>query len=65
MRRSNSSTRFECLLVCVFVLLRFGQLLNYIDVPVLSIHGKQKQAKRTATFFEFCNAKTGEMMDLW
>jgi ATP-dependent RNA helicase DDX18/HAS1 len=35
------------------------ELLNYIDMPVLSIHGKQKQAKRTSTFFEFCNAKTG------
>jgi ATP-dependent RNA helicase DDX18/HAS1 len=34
------------------------ELLNYIDIPVMSIHGKQKQAKRTSTFFEFCNAKT-------
>lgn len=35
------------------------ELLNYIDIPVLAIHGKQKQSKRTSTFFEFCNAKTG------
>jgi len=35
------------------------ELLNYIDIPVLSIHGKQKQAKRTSTFFEFCNSKSG------
>lgn len=33
------------------------ELLNYIDIPVLSIHGKQKQTKRTSTFFEFCNSK--------
>lgn len=37
----------------------FDELLNYIDVPVLSIHGKQKQNKRTSTFFEFCNAEKG------
>lgn len=37
----------------------FGELLNYIDLPVLDLHGKQKQAKRTSTFFEFCNAKQG------
>ncbi|ODQ67824.1 P-loop containing nucleoside triphosphate hydrolase protein, partial [Nadsonia fulvescens var. elongata DSM 6958] len=37
----------------------YGELLNYIDLPVLDLHGKQKQQKRTNTFFEFCNAKTG------
>ncbi|KAK9372038.1 P-loop containing nucleoside triphosphate hydrolase protein [Lipomyces chichibuensis] len=37
----------------------FGELLNYIDLPVLDLHGKQKQQKRTNTFFEFCNAKQG------
>lgn len=38
------------------------ELLNYIDLPVLSIHGKQKQAKRTTTFFQFCNAESGIML---
>lgn len=37
----------------------FGELLNYIDLPVLALHGKQKQQKRTNTFFEFANAKQG------
>ncbi|ODV58383.1 ATP-dependent RNA helicase HAS1 [Ascoidea rubescens DSM 1968] len=37
----------------------YGELLNYIDLPVLDLHGKQKQQKRTNTFFEFCNAKKG------
>lgn len=37
----------------------YGELLNYIDLPVLDLHGKQKQQKRTNTFFEFCNAKQG------
>merc|ERR1711939_103529 len=39
-----------------------GELLNYIDVPVLDLHGKQKQHKRTNTFFEFCNAEHGILL---
>ncbi|WFD22921.1 RNA helicase [Malassezia equina] len=39
-----------------------GELLNYIDVPVLDLHGKQKQQKRSTTFFEFCNAKSGILL---
>jgi len=38
------------------------ELLNYIDMPCLSIHGKQKQAKRTNTFFNFCNAQNGILL---
>ncbi|EOO00313.1 putative atp-dependent rna helicase has1 protein [Phaeoacremonium minimum UCRPA7] len=37
----------------------YAELLNYIDLQVLDLHGKQKQQKRTNTFFEFCNAKSG------
>ncbi|TKX20923.1 ATP-dependent RNA helicase has1 [Elsinoe australis] len=40
----------------------FSELLNYIDLPVLDLHGKQKQQKRTNTFFEFCNAKKGTLI---
>lgn len=39
-----------------------SELLNYIDLPVLDLHGKQKQQKRTNTFFEFCNAKQGTLI---
>ncbi|GBB86138.1 hypothetical protein RclHR1_01260009 [Rhizophagus clarus] len=39
-----------------------AELLNYIDVPVLSLHGKQKQTKRTNTFFEFINAQHGILL---
>jgi len=39
-----------------------GELLNYIDIPVLDLHGKQKQQKRTNTFFEFCNAGSGILL---
>ncbi|KAL9937873.1 hypothetical protein V8E36_003418 [Tilletia maclaganii] len=39
-----------------------AELLNYIDVPVLDLHGKQKQQKRTNTFFEFCNAPSGTLL---
>jgi ATP-dependent RNA helicase DDX18/HAS1 len=36
-----------------------AELLNYIDVPVMDIHGKQKQQKRTTTFFQFCRQTEG------
>lgn len=39
-----------------------AELLNYIDVPVLDIHGRQKQQKRTTTFFQFCKAKKGILL---
>ena len=39
-----------------------AELLNYIDVPVLDLHGKQKQQRRTSTFFEFCNAPAGVLL---
>ncbi|EPY75928.1 ATP-dependent RNA helicase DDX18 [Camelus ferus] len=38
------------------------ELLNYIDLPVLAIHGRQKQNKRTTTFFQFCNADSGTLL---
>lgn len=40
----------------------YSELLNYIDLPVLDLHGKQKQQKRTNTFFEFCNAEKGTLI---
>jgi len=40
----------------------YAELLNYIDLPVLDLHGKQKQQKRTNTFFEFCNATAGVLI---
>ena len=40
----------------------YSALLNYIDIPVLDLHGKQKQQKRTSTFFEFCNATEGILL---
>eukprot|EP01134_Creolimax_fragrantissima_P004724 CFRG4724T1 len=39
-----------------------AELLNYIDIPVMDIHGRQKQAKRTSTFYEFCNAEKGILL---
>lgn len=40
----------------------YAELLNYIDCQVLDLHGKQKQQKRTNTFFEFCNADRGTLI---
>eukprot|EP00527_Entomoneis_sp_CCMP2396_P008712 CAMPEP_0198137806 /NCGR_PEP_ID=MMETSP1443-20131203/1265_1 /TAXON_ID=186043 /ORGANISM="Entomoneis sp., Strain CCMP2396" /LENGTH=620 /DNA_ID=CAMNT_0043799359 /DNA_START=34 /DNA_END=1896 /DNA_ORIENTATION=- len=39
-----------------------GELLNYIDIPVMDIHGRQKQVKRTTTFFQFCKNETGILL---
>merc|ERR1719461_2574879 len=40
----------------------YAELLNYIDLPVLELHGQLKQKKRTATFFEFKNLKHGVLL---
>jgi ATP-dependent RNA helicase DDX18/HAS1 len=37
-------------------------MLNYVDVPVMDIHGRQKQQKRTNTFHEFSNATKGILL---
>jgi len=34
-----------------------ADLLNFVDLPCWSIHGRQKQQKRTTTYYEFCEAK--------
>ncbi|KAF2175103.1 putative ATP-dependent RNA helicase [Zopfia rhizophila CBS 207.26] len=39
-----------------------AELLNYIDLPVLELHGKLKQQTRTNRFFEFCNAPSGTLI---
>mmetsp|Transcript_19818 Transcript_19818/g.38842 ORF Transcript_19818/g.38842 Transcript_19818/m.38842 type:complete len:626 (+) Transcript_19818:201-2078(+) len=39
-----------------------SELLNFVDLPVKDIHGRQKQQKRTTTFFEFCNAQSGTLL---
>ncbi|CAM9277676.1 unnamed protein product [Phaeothamnion confervicola] len=39
-----------------------AELLNYIDLPVADIHGRQKQQKRTTTFFQFCKADSGTLL---
>jgi ATP-dependent RNA helicase DDX18/HAS1 len=35
----------------------FSNLANLIGLNVLDLHGKQKQFKRSSTFFDFCKAK--------
>uniref|UniRef100_A0A1B6LD92 ATP-dependent RNA helicase n=1 Tax=Graphocephala atropunctata TaxID=36148 RepID=A0A1B6LD92_9HEMI len=40
----------------------FHDLLNYIDVKCMCIHGKQKQEKRTKTFFQFSNSSDGILL---
>lgn len=47
---------------CLAAVCLCSELFNYIDIPVKDIHGKQKQAKRTSTFFEFCQADKGILL---
>lgn len=46
---------------CMSVKYHF-ELLNYIDLPCMAIHGRQKQTKRTTTFFQFCNEEKGILL---
>ena len=39
-----------------------SELLNFIEIKVMDIHGKQKQQKRTTTFYEFCQAETATLL---
>ncbi|EPS70480.1 hypothetical protein M569_04273, partial [Genlisea aurea] len=39
-----------------------SELLRYIQIECLDIHGKQKQQKRTTTFFDFCKAEKGILL---
>ena len=39
-----------------------SDLLNYVDLKVLDIHGKQKQQKRINTFYEFNNLSKGVLL---
>ena len=39
-----------------------SDLLNYIDIHVLDIHGRQKQSKRLSVFYEFSAAKSGVLL---
>ncbi|KAK4735432.1 hypothetical protein R3W88_009693 [Solanum pinnatisectum] len=39
-----------------------SELLRYIKIECHDIHGKQKQQKRTSTFFDFCEAKKGILL---
>ena len=40
----------------------FSSLLNYVDVPVLSITGEYKQQKRSTTYMEFCSMEKGILL---
>lgn len=39
-----------------------SDLLNYVDLPVMDIHGRQKQQKRLNTFYEFNNSTKGILL---
>ncbi|EMS61671.1 DEAD-box ATP-dependent RNA helicase 27 [Triticum urartu] len=39
-----------------------AELLNFLQIGCEDIHGKQKQQKRTTTFFNFCKAEKGILL---
>lgn len=61
LKRNKNKKIMVFLSSCMSVKFHY-ELLNYIDIKCMSIHGKQKQAKRTSTFFQFCNAETGILL---
>ncbi|KAF8561786.1 hypothetical protein P879_05928 [Paragonimus westermani] len=40
----------------------YYELLNFVDTPVMAIHGRQKQAKRTSTFLNFIKAEAAVLL---
>lgn len=40
----------------------YGDLLNHINIPVMTLHGRQKQSKRTSTFNSFMEADAGVLI---
>ena len=40
----------------------FSDLLTFIDLTNLKLHGQMKQNTRTSRFFEFCNAESGTLL---
>eukprot|EP01061_Rhynchopus_euleeides_P008422 TRINITY_DN1748_c0_g1_i1.p1 TRINITY_DN1748_c0_g1~~TRINITY_DN1748_c0_g1_i1.p1 ORF type:complete len:572 (+),score=281.37 TRINITY_DN1748_c0_g1_i1:128-1843(+) len=39
-----------------------SELLNYVDIPNVALHGKLKQQRRSTVFHQFCNAPTGILL---
>ncbi|XP_076822825.1 uncharacterized protein LOC143469136 [Clavelina lepadiformis] len=61
LRRNRDKKIMVFLSSCMSVKYHY-ELLNYIDLPCMCIHGRQKQTKRTTTFFQFCNAEKGILL---
>ena len=57
--KRNLKKKIVCFFSTCDAVCYHSDLLNYIDLPTLALHGKQKQAKRTSTFFEFVNCQEG------
>ena len=57
--KRHSRKKIVCFFSSCNAVSYYPELFNYIDLPTLALHGKQNQAKRTSTFFEFVNCKEG------
>lgn len=60
--RKNLNKKVMVFMNCCSAVKFYCDLLNYVDIPVKDIHGKQNQQKRTSTYFDFCSAETGILL---
>lgn len=51
--RKNLKKKVMVFMNCCSAVKFYSDLLNYVDIPVKDIHGKQNQQKRTSTYFDF------------
>ena len=60
--RKNLKKKVMVFMNCCSAVKFYSDLLNYVDIPVKDIHGKQNQQRRTSTYFDFCQAETGILL---
>ncbi|KAL5109090.1 putative ATP-dependent RNA helicase pitchoune [Taenia crassiceps] len=61
LKRNRSKKIMVFMSACMEVKFYY-ELLNFIDMPVQAIHGRQKQAKRTSTFLGFVKAQNAVLL---
>jgi len=60
--RKNLSKKIMVFFSTIKAVEFYSALLNYVDIPCKSIHGDQKQQKRSTTYLEFCGLEKGILL---
>ncbi|CAH8452754.1 unnamed protein product [Schistosoma turkestanicum] len=60
--KKNRSKKIMVFMASCMEVKFYYELLNFVDTPVLAIHGRQKQAKRTSTFLQFVKAESAVLL---